>query len=373
MSANEKFVAVDGRRFHHVWLRDNCPCPRCCDRGSYQKIYDPCERDAVPIAIATEPSALVLTWSDDPEPHHIPLAWLKANAYDGVTRDRPVAARPLWDRAWIDANAPPVHDWHGNRREGWRDQILELGFARLRNIEPGELAPFVASIGPVSFYAKQEPFVDVKIVPGGEDLSMTSFALSPHTDQSYMTHTHPMVLVLYCYENSVVGGESVLVDGLRAATDLKREAPEDFAILATTKVRFEQFDPCVRYCFSRTTPILELGEDGGIAALHFSHKNFAADLPFEAMGRFYTAYTSLLQRLKSPRYEYVFRLEPGHCMVVENDRVLHGRRAFNANSGTRHFTSAFVSWDYVAARSNFLRRETFEREHEGWVQPQGRA
>jgi alpha-ketoglutarate-dependent taurine dioxygenase len=369
MDAKLDFVTVDGRRFHHVWLRDNCPCPRCCDRSSYQKINDPCERDAVPVAIETEGGALVVSWSDDPVPHRIPLDWLRANTYDGATRDQPARARVLWNRAWIDANAPPVHDWHGNDAESWRDQLFELGFARLRNLKPEELVPFVSSIGPVNFYARQEPFVDVKIVPGGEDLSMTSFALSPHTDQSYMTHTHPMVLVLYCYENSVAGGESMLVDGLQVVSDLKREAREDFAILSSTKVRFEQFDPSVRYWFRRTTPILELGDDGEVAALHFSHKNFLADLPFEVMGRFYAAYKALLERLKSQRYQYVFRLEPGECMVVENDRVLHGRRAFDARSGARHFTSAFVSWDYVAARRDYMRREALERERRTGATP----
>jgi gamma-butyrobetaine dioxygenase len=196
---------------------------------------------------------------------------------------------------------------------------------------------------------------------------MSSFALSPHTDQSYMTHTHPMLLVLYCIENGARGGESTLVDGFRVVEDLRREMPEDYAVLCRMPVTFAQLDPSVEYFFSRTTPVIETNGAGELLALHCSHKNLLVDLPFDEMGRFYAAYRSLLSRLKSPRYEHVFRLEPGQCLLVENDRVLHGRRAFDANSGTRHFTTAFVAWDYVAARRNYPDRAALESKYARWA------
>jgi gamma-butyrobetaine dioxygenase len=264
---------------------------------------------------------------------------------------------------------PRVADWQADPREAWVEQIWRLGFTRVGNIPADRFEAFVASIGPVSYYARQEEaFVPVKIIPGGTDLSMSSFALSPHTDQSYMTHTHPTLLMLYCFENSVTGGESTLVDGLRVVEDLRRDEPEHYAVLCGTPVTFAQLDPSVEYFFERTTPVIETDADGKLLALHCSHKNFLIDLPFDRMGRYYEAYRSLLTRLKSPDYEHVFRLEPGQCLLVENDRVLHGRRAFDANSGTRHFTSGYVAWDYLAARRAYPIRLALERRHARWQQ-----
>ena len=104
------FVTVDGHRFHHVWLRDNCPCARCRDPSSYQKIHDPCERLAVPASIDLLDDALVLSWSDDPSPHRIARGWLKANAYDRPRSDPAREERLIWDRETLVASRPVIHD-----------------------------------------------------------------------------------------------------------------------------------------------------------------------------------------------------------------------------------------------------------------------
>jgi len=95
-------------------------------------------------------------------------------------------------------------------------------------------------------------------------------------------------------------------------------------------------------------------------ALTFSHKNFSVNLPFDEMGPFYRAYRGLLARLKDPAYQQVFKLEPGQLLLVQNDRVLHGRRAFDPRLGHRHFEAFHVSWDYLAARRGFAARAALE-------------
>jgi len=353
------FVTVDGHRFHHVWLRDNCPCPACRDGSSYQKIHDPCERAAVPASIELGDDALVLRWSDDPTPHRIGRGWLTANAYD---RRRAVPAgeeRLLWDSQILAASPPAIHELTTLDDAGWVDQIVTLGFVRLGGLPRSGLERFVASIGPISHYISPQPFIAIKVSPGGEDLGLSSHALSPHTDLSYMPHMHPLIVGLYCVANDAPGGESIVVDGDRVAADLERDAPADFALLCRTPVTFRQFDPVAVYHFTRTTPILRQDRQGG-AALTFSHKNFSVNLPFDAMGPFYRAYRSLLAKLKDPAYQHVFKLEPGQLLLVQNDRVLHGRRAFDPRRGHRHFEAFHVSWDYFAARRGFAARAALE-------------
>jgi gamma-butyrobetaine dioxygenase len=109
------------------------------------------------------------------------------------------------------------------------DSRAKWGFVRIRGLARERLEPFAASIGPISHYISPEPFISIKIVPGGgDDLGLSSHALSPHSDLSYMPHMHPLIVGLYCVENKAPGGESILVDGCRVASDLAREAPEDF-------------------------------------------------------------------------------------------------------------------------------------------------
>lgn len=198
-------------------------------------------------------------------------------------------------------------------------------------------------------------FVSVKATPGGNDLGLSNNALSPHTDQSYMQHTHPMVLLLYSIENNASGGESILVDGFLVADDFRQNHPEYFQILSQTPVEFRQFNPEKKYYFSHTTSILKLDEQNNVESVYFSHKNFVPKLPFEQMESFYQAYSTFQSYLNNPNYQYCFLLQPGDCLLVKNFRVLHGRKAFELNSGSRHLKGAFIPWDYFVGRQDFDR------------------
>jgi gamma-butyrobetaine dioxygenase len=354
------FVTIDGCRFHHVWLRDNCPCPECRDRASFQKKHDPCERAAEPLRVELTDDALVITWSDDPAPHRLPRRWLADNAYDRPRAAPAAPARQLWEAATLAALPPAIHDFARLDTAAWMAEIGRLGFVRLGNMPADALAGFVASIGPVSFYTSPVPFIPVMIKPDGDDLGLSSGPLSPHTDQTYMRHMHPLLLGLYCVSNSAPGGESILVDGHKVAGDLRREAPEDFAVLARVPVTFRQLDLAAGYHFTRTAPILGCAADGTVTALTFSHKNFSVDLPFAEMGRFYAAYRNLMGRLKDPANQFVFKLEPGQLLMIENDRLLHGRLAFDPGRGVRHLESFFLSWDYLAGRRDLAQRTALE-------------
>ncbi|NEO73054.1 TauD/TfdA family dioxygenase [Moorena sp. SIO3H5] len=46
----------------------------------------------------------------------------------------------------------------------------------------------------------------------------------------------------------------------------------------------------------------------------------------------YEAYFAWFKLLNSPAYQYSFRLEPRDCMIIQNFRVLHGRKAFDRSS-----------------------------------------
>lgn len=45
---DNNFIKVEGKRFHYIWLRDNCLCPECRHPTSFQKIYDISEAQSFP-------------------------------------------------------------------------------------------------------------------------------------------------------------------------------------------------------------------------------------------------------------------------------------------------------------------------------------
>ena len=88
----------DGRvsRYHHIWLRDNCPCPTCVHQGTREQMFElvSVPPDVQPISIAVAPDgALVATWSDDGHVSAFHPGWLRANAYDDESRAERVRRR----------------------------------------------------------------------------------------------------------------------------------------------------------------------------------------------------------------------------------------------------------------------------------------
>lgn len=231
-----------------------------------------------------------------------------------------------------------------------------LGFVILRNIAYEDLDSFIKSIGPIYELARYGRYCTVKAVPNGQDLSLSydGDALSPHTDLTF-TPGPRIVQLLYCVENQAVGGESVLVDGYRVARYFPENHPDYFKILSETPVQFRQFYQQWGYFGSQTTPMIKLDPGGEVSDIYFSHKNFGLNIPFEQMEEFYEAYTTFAGYLKNPAYQYWFRMEAGDCQIVQNFRVLHGRKAFDPTSGPRHLEIAYMEWMYYAGLRDFER------------------
>jgi gamma-butyrobetaine dioxygenase len=73
-------------------------------------------------------------------------------------------------------------------------------------------------------------------------------------------------------------------------------------------------------------------------------------------GRWYAAYRKFAEILKRPERELVFRLAPGDCVVMQNDRALHGRTVFDPNLGRRHLQGCYIDRDGIESRRLILRR-----------------
>jgi [2-(trimethylamino)ethyl]phosphonate dioxygenase len=155
----------------------------------------------------------------------------------------------------------------------------------------------------------------------------------------------PTLQLLMCLENSVEGGESIVVDGFHAARRLKEHDPDSFDLLTRYCARFEYSGSAGVRLASRR-PVIELGPDGELIAIRFNNRSAAplTDVPYEHMASYYRALRRYARIVENPDMAVRFRLEPGELFIVDNTRVLHGRTPF-AGSGSRWLQGCYADKD----------------------------
>jgi gamma-butyrobetaine dioxygenase len=96
--------------------------------------------------------------------------------------------------------------------------------------------------------------------------------------------------------------------------------------------------------------------------VHFNNRSADwLDAPIDLAGRWYGAYRIFAQILKRPELELIFKLGPGDLVVMQNDRALHGRTAFDPNLGRRHLQGCYIDRDGIESRRRVLKRGTANR------------
>jgi len=360
----KSFLKVQGKRFHYIWLRDNCLCSECRHPTSFQKLYEMSDNSfPEPLSWSEQDGELSITWKEDP-PHlsTFSVSWLLSHAYDDASEEDSLNSKSesdsqemLWDKAWIEANISGLQEALVSDPELWVNQLFKVGFTLLHNIAFEDLQSQLESIGPI-YKSDYGLFAPSKTTTEGKDLAETGNEMSLHTDYTYW-HTPPLMTSLYCVANDAAGGDSIIVDGFRVVNDFRQQYPDYFQLLTQTPVQFKQVYTEWQYSYSRTQPILELDEFGHIARINFANSHsYNWQLPFDQMEKFYAAYTAFFLLLKNPVYQYCFRLEPGDLLLMNDSRIMHGRKAF---TGNRHLEIACISWDFLKARERFRQNKHF--------------
>ena len=334
-------------RFHAVWLRDNCHCAACRDPQTGQRLIDIATLpDEILINSSAAGAELSLTFTPEAHRGRIPSAWLRAHCYATESRHARLAQPRLWDsqisNTLPEANHAEVMAIRASLGL-WLALIQTYGFALLRGVplEDGQVVSIAALFGFVreTNYGR---FFDVRTRPTANNLAFTGHALGAHTDNPYRDPV-PGLQLLHCLEAGAEGGESVLVDGFHAAELLRRRAPEQFALLSRYEVPFRFSDA---ECDLRARgPLIEIDHDGVVSAVRYNNRSAdALDLPTDIVPDFYEAYRHFGRRLGRPDGLVVFRMAPGDLLLLNNRRVLHGRRGFAA-SASRHLQGCYVDGD----------------------------
>ena len=342
------------------WLRDNCPCSLCRHPGNGQKLYEIVDlpHELFPReAFLAENQTLKVVWSDGHRSSYT-QDWLIAHSLSPQARAARQPKVELW-RGDIAGNLP-LGDWPTLLADpiaelAWLERFNALGFGLLHNVPivPGTVAEVGDRLGfvRVTHYGR---LFDVKSVPNPTNLAYTAVGLGVHSDNPYR-HPSPGVQLLHCLESEAPGGDTLLVDGFAAAEMLRQEDAVAFELLTTLPMTFHYADAQTDLVAQQT--LISVDRAGAVTAVHFNNRSADwLDAPAEVTEDWYAAYLQFGRILKRPELELTFRLAPGECLVMQNDRTLHGRTAFDPNLGRRHLQGCYIDRDAMDSRRRVLRR-----------------
>jgi len=341
-------------RFHAVWLRDNALDAETRAEANGQRLItlaDIPQTTRLASASLNGAGELSLVFQPEDKTVSFPSAWLEAHAYD-----KPPSPQPGWLEAGIETwngtlnGAIPTADFETAKSDrivlgGWLAAIRRYGFAKMTGgpMESGALLKIVELFGYVreTNYGK---WFEVRAEVNPSNLAFTGLGLQGHTDNPYRDPV-PTLQILYCLENSASGGDSMVVDGFRAAERLRAESPTGFAMLSQHCARFE-YAGSAGVRLSARRPMIELAPDGELISIRFNNRSCApiTDVPYDRMADYYAAYRRFGEIIDDPNMQVSFKLQPGESFIVDNARVLHARKGY-LGAGSRWLQGCYADKD----------------------------
>ena len=341
-------------RFHAVWLRDNARDPETISPQNGQRIITLLDQ---PLTITLQAAKVVnqdtlrIRFHGNPVDYNYPLDWLQAHRYDRhfePSRGWTNQHIERWGRE-LQSQIPTAEYGHvlacKSSLGKWLSTFRAYGFAMLTDLpeDPDSLLSITDLFGFVreTNYGR---YFDVRTEVNPINLAFTALGLQAHTDNPYRDPV-PTLQILACVENSVEGGESIVVDGFNTVATLQKENPTHFDLLSGYCARF-------RYAGSKGVdlaskrPMIELNPDGELIAVRFNNRSAApfTDIPFEQMQAYYQAYRHFAEILARDENKVQFKLQAQELFIVDNTRVMHSRKAFSS-SGSRWLRGWYADKD----------------------------
>ncbi|CZT24789.1 uncharacterized protein RCC_10517 [Ramularia collo-cygni] len=263
-------------------------------------------------------------------------------------------------------------------------------------------------IGPLksTFYGRTW---DVRSVPQAKNVAYTSQNLGFHMDLLYMEQP-PHIQLLHCIRSSSAGGASLFTDSFKAVEDLYRSNPEHFETLSKTKAAFHYDHPGSHYYHQFRSVIEPKPRSIGrreVSSYHeleslsaqkmFQPTDFVSAVawspPFQApfalnqdvwprqrrpssgAQRFNERLGRNVQQWHEAAHEfnglihrgeniYERLMKPGECVIFDNRRILHARKAFEVgDSGKeRWLRGAYIDKDPYLSKLRVLMGQNREME-----------
>lgn len=351
----------DGARgtFPFIWLKDNDPAG--FHPQTHERVTD---LTAISLDVAASDATIIdqslqISWKDDETQSQFDLNWLQAHIPGQRAADPARTGFAHWRKdlgadGIPRANASAIME-SDEHLKAWLIDTQVFGYSIVEGLpdttEAGmDVARRIGFLRETNFGVTFE----VQSKPNPNNLAYTPIALPLHTDLTNQ-ELPPGFQFLHCLANEAQGGGSLFCDGYAIAEDLRTDDPEAFELLSTVSVPFRFHDAATD--IRNRKKVINLDEDGAVIEICFNaHLADIFDLEPSLMARYYRAYLKYMAMTRSADYLVTLKLKAGEMVVFDNRRVLHGREAFNPQTGFRHLHGCYVDRGEFESRLRVLSR-----------------
>lgn len=345
--------------FPFLWLKDNDPAG--FHPQTNERVADLTEvsLDVAVASAAIDGETLVLSWADASADSRFDLGWLQAHRPGERANDPAKTGFTPW-RADLGRDGVPsaqARDLLSSdvALNDWLRQAQRYGLALVRGLEDDAEAG-MAVARRIGFLRETNFGVTFEVIskPNPNNLAYTPVALPLHTDLTNQ-ELPPGFQFLHCIANEAQGGGSLFSDGYAVAEDLRQSDPQAFGLLSTVSVPFRFHDDCTDIRSRKR--VITLDEDGKVIEICFNaHIADILDIAPELMAPYYRAYQLFMRMSRDAAYLLTFKLSGGEMVVFDNRRVMHGREAFDPQTGNRHLRGCYVDRGEFESRLRVLSR-----------------
>jgi len=356
----EWYDGKESRLYSH-WLRDHCQMPTSIDVDNGQRLSSVVnipQETYIEKAYKDEKGNVCVRFQPENHLSVFLQSWLRKNCYDLNLHfdDRSEKQKHLWQKDSFKADLPFINYESMCNDENVKLDALRLvkdvGFFVLESVPTikGQVLKVISELG----YTRETNYgalFEVRTEVNPNNLAYTNMGLGSHTDNPYRDPV-PTVQLLHCLESSTEGGDSVLVDGFKAATVLRQESKEDFDILTSTWINFRFSD--AKTDLRSRVPMIELNDNNEIVKVRYNNRSIdTIKLPENKIRSFYKAYRHWNEIIERDDLKITFKLSEGDLMLIDNTRIMHARTAFS-KKGKRHLQGAYTDLDGLYSLLNIL-------------------
>ncbi|KAI5788463.1 hypothetical protein EDC01DRAFT_749446 [Geopyxis carbonaria] len=366
MSFDDKKVLIpweEGKtsHFQHIWLRDHCQCSECRHPETKQRLLNTFSipKSVMPEALTPSEEGLTIKWKNGHE-SSFSWRWLHLHSYSPRLERYFSPQFQLWGSEIRES--PPEVEYESVMASDkgvaqWVAKIYKYGFCYVNGIPvtpeaTEKLIERIAFIRPTHYGG----FWDFTADLSKKDTAYTNLALGVHTDTTYFSEPAGLQMFHLLEHHSGSGGESILVDGFRAAKLLREEDPKAYKTLSNVRIpahasgnEDSSIQPYAPFPVLNHHPV-----NGELYQIRWNNDDRGTmdrwdDL--DEVENFYEAIRVWNSILTREGTEYLEQLKPGRAVIFDNWRVLHGRTKF---TGVRRMCGAYINMDDYKSRLRTL-------------------
>ncbi|WP_404925206.1 TauD/TfdA family dioxygenase [Mesorhizobium sp. ORM16] len=360
---------VGGRtaRLSTRWLRLACECEACGDTASGKRWLTPADISTAIHAEsfdASTPGQVTAIWQDGHVSRY-DAAFLASHTDDaGAARFEP----QLWDGGLAARLGRFAFDAVVGDDEALFQSLRALrdhGIAMLTGVpaEKEATARVAGRYGPIRETSYGKVF-DLISRPDARVAGETARAQIPHTDEPFRYAPPGFIFFHAIRTGAGTGGTSLTVDGFHVAELMRTGTPELFDLLTRRGVTFHR-EHAGEVFFSAEAHVISLDAVGQVTGIRYNDRCLAPQqAPETEIDSLIEALAELTRLICDPQNQFQHQLQPGEVLVFDNQRVLHGRTAFDPTLAVRHLRSCNIDRDGVHSAFRTLARRFAPEEAE---------